>query len=61
MEPYIKEIFSDITYLSELTLDTNAMTFHFESYVSRVNSPKQLTFTNVSVSCGLIKNDRASR
>jgi len=44
MEIYIKDNVSDITYQSELTLDTNAMTFNFESYVSRVNSPRQLTF-----------------
>jgi hypothetical protein len=42
MEPYIKEIFSDITYMSELILDTNAMTFNFESYVSRINSHSNL-------------------
>jgi len=36
MEIYIKDNVSDITYQSELTLDTNAMTFNFESYVSRV-------------------------
>jgi len=38
METYIKEIFSDITYKSELTLDTNTTTTKLESYVSRVNS-----------------------
>ena len=28
----------DITYKSELILDTNTMTYNFESYVSRINS-----------------------
>jgi hypothetical protein len=47
MELYIKEIFSDITYKSELT------PHHFQYSVGEirkwwgVNSPKQLTFTVV--------------
>jgi hypothetical protein len=43
MESYINDNLSDITYQSELILDTNTMTTKFESYVSRINSPRQLT------------------
>jgi len=42
MEIYIKDNVIDITYQSELILDTNAMTFNFESYVSRINSHSNL-------------------
>lgn len=38
MENYIITNLNDITYLSELILDTNSMTFLIEPYVSRVNS-----------------------
>jgi hypothetical protein len=38
MEPYIKDDVSDITYMSELTLDTYTMKIKSEPYVSRVNS-----------------------
>ena len=43
MEQAIHNDLSDITYKSELILDTNTMTLNSESYVSRINSPEQLT------------------
>jgi hypothetical protein len=50
MEQNVKNNLSDITYQSELSpaplLNSSG----------GLNSPRQLTFTSVSVSCGFIKN-----
>jgi hypothetical protein len=44
METYIKDNVIYITYLSELTLDTNTTTSKTESYVSRVKFAPPLAF-----------------